>query len=352
MEMRELANSPGEWLKGTGSASDVVISSRIRLARNLVQFPFLSRASDEQKRRILEIIRDHLADIPVTSKLTFVDLTKTDPIDRSLLVERHLISRELADGDWPRGAAFAETETMSVMINEEDHLRTQVLRSGLELADTWHQIDQIDDALEEKLDFAFSAQLGYLTACPTNVGTGIRVSVMLHLPALVISREIEKVFQADTKVNLAVRGLYGEGTQASGDFYQISNQRTLGKSEMQIIENIESVVPRIVEYEKIARDKLLVENRPALEDRVWRAYGQLRAARTISSEETLHLLSAVRLGVNVGLITDLSIASINQLLIHTQPAHLQELRGEPLDPEERNVERATYIRSRLTNGKQ
>ena len=352
MEMRDLANSPGEWLKGTGSQSDVVISSRIRLARNLVQFPFLSRATDEQKQRILEIIRDHLAGIPITSKLTFVDLTKTDPIDRSLLVERHLISRELADGDWPRGAAFADTETMSVMINEEDHLRTQVLRSGLELADTWHQIDQVDDTLEERLDFAFSAQLGYLTACPTNVGTGIRVSVMLHLPALVISREIEKVFQAVTKVNLAVRGLYGEGTQASGDFYQISNQRTLGKSEMQIIENIESVVPRIVEYEKLARNKLLAESRPTIEDRVWRAYGQLRTARTISSEETLHLLSAVRLGVNVGLIIDLSIDSINQLLIHTQPAHLQELRGEVLDADERNVERATYIRSRLNGGKQ
>lgn len=347
MQMRDLASSPGEWLKGTGPHSEVVISSRIRLARNLVQFMFLSRADDEQKQRILDIVCGHLAAIPMTSKLTFVDLNEADPVDRSLLVERHLISRELADGDWPRAVAFSETETMSVMINEEDHLRTQVIRSGLELEETWKQIDELDDALEERFDFAFSAQLGYLTACPTNVGTGIRVSVMLHLPALVITREIEKVFQAVTKVNLAVRGLYGEGTQASGDFYQISNQRTLGKSEVQIIGNIESVVPRIVEYEKIAREKLLVENRPTLEDRVWRAYGQLRTARTISSEETMHLLSAVRMGINIGLITDLSIAAVNQLFIHTQPAHLQELRGEVLDTDERDVERASYIRSKL-----
>ena len=347
MQLRELAKSPGEWLKGTGPQSEVVISSRIRLARNLVQFPFLSMATVDQRQRVLDIVTDALGKTPMTRALAALDLTKLDAVDRSLLVERHLISRELADGDWPRGVAFSDTETVSLMINEEDHLRTQVLRSGLELPDAWRQIDQLDDALEEKLDFAFSASLGYLTACPTNVGTGIRVSVMLHLPALVITREIEKVFQAVAKVNLAVRGLYGEGTQASGDFYQISNQRTLGRSETQIIENIESVVPRIVEYEKIARGKLLAENRPSLEDRVWRAYGQLRTARTISSEETMHLLSAVRMGVNIGLITDLSIDAVNQLFIHTQPAHLQELRGVVLDTEERNVERASYIRTKL-----
>ena len=347
MRMRDLAKSPGEWLRGTGPFADVVISSRIRLARNLVQFPFLSQATKDQKQRVLDILREQLPVVPDGSKLSFVELTQADPVDRSLLVERHLISRELADGDWPRGVAFCETETISIMVNEEDHLRMQVLRSGMELGDAWRQIDGVDDALEAQLDFAFSAQLGYLTACPTNVGTGMRVSVMLHLPALVITREIEKVFQAVAKVNLAVRGLYGEGTQASGDFYQISNQRSLGKSELQIMENIESVVPRIVEYEKIARERLMAESRASLEDRVWRAYGQLRAARTISSEETMHLLSAVRMGVNIGLLKDLSIDTINQLFIHIQPAHLQELRGEVLDADERNVERASYIRSRL-----
>jgi protein arginine kinase len=347
MRLRELAGSPGEWLKGSGPHSDVVISSRIRLARNLVQFPFLSMATAEQKQRVLDLVTEALRAIPLTSALTVVDLTQVEPVDRALLVERHLISRELAEGDWPRGVAFSANETISLMINEEDHLRTQALRSGMELADAWKEIDALDDALEQKLDFAFSAQLGYLTACPTNVGTGIRVSVMLHLPALVITREIEKVFQAVAKVNLAVRGLYGEGTQASGDLYQISNQRSLGKSEPQIIEQLSAIVPRIVEYEKMARQKLLAETRATLEDRIWRAYGQLRTARTISSEETMHLLSAVRMGVNLGLITDLSIDAVNQLFIHAQPAHLQELTGRTLDTEERNVERATYIRAKL-----
>ncbi len=350
MRLRDLARAPGEWLKGSGPQSDVVISSRIRLARNLVQFPFLSMATADQKQRVLDLVAASLREIPLASALTVVDLTKVEPVDRALLVERHLISKELADGDWPRGVAYSGNETISLMINEEDHLRTQALRSGMELSDAWRQIDALDDALEQKLDFAFSAQLGYLTACPTNVGTGIRVSVMLHLPALVITREIEKVFQAVAKVNLAVRGLYGEGTQASGDFYQISNQRSLGKSEPQIIEQLSAIVPRIVEYEKMARQKLLAENRATLEDRIWRAYGQLRTARTISSEETMHLLSAVRMGVNLGLITDLSIDAVNQLFIHAQPAHLQELRGKLLDSEERNVERATYIRAMLNGG--
>ena len=347
MRLRELAKSPGEWLKGTGPQSDVVISSRIRLARNLVQFPFLSMASAEQRARTLDLVGAALRETPLTEALTLVDLTQVEPVDRALLVERHLISKELADGDWPRGVAFSDNETISLMINEEDHLRTQVLRSGMELLDAWRQIDALDDALEQKLDFAFSGQLGYLTACPTNVGTGIRVSVMLHLPALVITREIEKVFQAVAKVNLAVRGLYGEGTQASGDFYQISNQRSLGRSEPQIIENLSAIVPRIVEYEKMSRADLLEKKRPVIEDRIFRAYGQLRTARTISSEETMHLLSALRMGVNLGLVSDLNIEAVNQLFIHTQPAHLQELRGRLLDTEERNVERATYIRSML-----
>lgn len=350
MHLRKLAETPGEWLKGTGPSAEVVISSRIRLARNLVQFPFLAMATPDQKQRLLDLVREALDATPLTHDLAVIDLTTVEPVDRALLVERHLISKELADGDWPRGVAFSSNETVSLMINEEDHLRTQVLRSGMEMLDAWRQIDQLDDALEEKLDFAFSPQFGYLTACPTNVGTGIRASVMLHLPALVITREIEKVFQAVSKVNLAVRGLYGEGTQASGDFYQISNQRSLGKSEPQIIENLEAIIPRIVDYEKLARQDLLAKKRPVIEDRIFRAYGQLRTARTITSEETMHLLSAVRMGVNLGLIPDLSIERVNQLFIHAQPAHLQELTGRTLDTEERNVERASYLRSMLNGG--
>jgi protein arginine kinase len=233
------------------------------------------------------------------------------------------------------------------MVNEEDHLRIQGLRSGFQLRATWEQVDDIDSRLEKHLDYAFSPQFGYLTVCPTNVGTGMRASVMLHLPALVMTRQIDKVFQAVSKINLAVRGLYGEGTQASGDFYQFSNQPTLGKSEVEIIENIERVVPRIIEYERTVRDGLLEQRREVIEDKVWRAYGMLQTARTINSEETMDLLSAVRMGVNLKIIRDVEISTVNELFILTQPAHLQKMERSELNGPERDVTRATFIRNRL-----
>ncbi len=233
------------------------------------------------------------------------------------------------------------------MINEEDHLRIQVLRSGFALENCWNEIDRIDDLLEEQVTYAFSQQMGYLTACPTNVGTGIRVSVMLHLPALVMTKEIQKVFQALHKISLAVRGLYGEGSQAMGDFYQISNQVTLGKSEEAIIEELKDVVPNIIAYERRVRNALVHENRQNLHDQIARAYAILKGAQTISSEETMHLLSSVRMGINLGLIDDLKIPTINELFIHTQPAHLQKIRKESLASAERNVARASYLRMRL-----
>ena len=349
MDLRELARQPGEWLRGSGPEAEIIISTRIRLARNLVQFPFLTHASEDQKRMIVEKITQAVNDSDVAADLVHLDLQTMGNVDRTLLVERHLISRELADGEGPRGVIFGDGERISLMINEEDHLRMQALRSGLELTESWRNLDRIDDLLAAKLAFAFSSQLGFLTACPTNVGTGLRVSVMMHLPALVVTREVEKVFHAVAKVNLAVRGLYGEGTQASGDFYQISNQRTLGKSEAEIFENLGGIVPRIVEYEKVARTKLMTDSRSTLEDRVWRAYGMLRTARTITSEETMHLLSSVRMGVNLGLLADVSIKTVNELFILTQPAHLQVLRGAELDSAARNVARAEYIRQRLGN---
>jgi protein arginine kinase len=223
----------------------------------------------------------------------------------------------------------------------------QVMRSGMALSEAWEQANAIDDALEERLNFAFHHQLGYLTACPTNVGTGLRASVMLHLPALVIAKQIEKVFKALHKINLAVRGLYGEGSQASGDFWQISNQVTLGSSESRIIQNITVVVPQIIQYERDARSALLNESRQTLQDRVARSLGILRSAHNISSEETMHHLSNVRLGINLGLIDGLEIQTINEMFIHTQPAHLQKIQGAELDSQGRNIARATYLRSRL-----
>ncbi len=348
MDLDALTTTSGEWLRGTGPDSDIVVSSRIRLARNLAQFPFPSRADDSTRSEIESLLREKLDLVQLGTELIYVDVNTLETLDRQFLVERQLISREHADSHGSRGVGFGDQENVSLMVNEEDHLRIQVLRSGFSLNECWSEIDRIDDLIESHVTYAFSEELGYLTACPTNVGTGIRVSVMLHLPALVITKEIQKVFQALHKISLAVRGLYGEGSQAMGDFYQISNQVTLGKSEEQVITGLNDVVANIIAYERRVRDALVKENRSSLHDQVARAYGILKNAQTISSEETMHLLSSVRMGINLGLIDDLEIPTVNELFIHTQPAHLQKLRKEHLESSERNVARASYLRLRLT----
>ncbi len=348
MNLDSLMNHPGEWLRGTGPESDIVISSRIRLARNLSSFPFSSRASAHQKAEIEVLLRDRLGKLDFAPGLDYVHVPGLTPLDRQLLVERQLISRELANTEGPRGVALAPQETVSVMINEEDHLRLQVMRSGFALDEAWQDIDRLDDAIEGRANYAFSEEFGYLTACPTNVGTGMRASVMLHLPALVLTKQIEKVFRALQKINLAVRGLYGEGSRASGDFYQISNQVTLGKSETTILTDIREVIPQIITYERQARATLTRESREALHDAVSRAFGTLRSATMMTSEETMDLLSKVRLGVNLGLLEEkITIPTVNELFLQTQPAHLQKLMGAALDGEERNSARARYLRSRL-----
>jgi len=284
--------------------------------------------------------------------LAYLDVNTLTKIDRQFLVERQLISREHAESDGARSVAIDRQEKFSLMINEEDHLRIQVMHSGLALDTAWQRINEIDDMVEEKMTFAFHPRLGYLTACPTNVGTGMRVSVMLHLPALVITRQIEKVFRSLQKISLAVRGLYGEGSQAMGDFYQISNQITLGRSEQELIEQVNDVVPVLIDYERKARQFLIRESEKDLHDRVSRAFGILCTAQTISSEETMHLLSSVRMGINLGLIENLEIPMVNQLFIHTQPAHLQKLSGSELDTANRNIERAHYLKNHLRKARE
>lgn len=343
-----LTHTSGEWLRGNGPEAEFVISSRIRLARNLAQYPFPTRADDPTRAEVEGLLRERVAALPIS--LNYINVSGLSKLDRQFLVERQLISREHSESHGSRGVAISNEENVSLMINEEDHLRIQVLHSGFALEDCWDEINRIDDAIESNVAYAFSDTLGYLTSCPTNVGTGIRVSVMLHLPALVITKEIQKVFHALQKINLAVRGLYGEGSQAMGDFYQISNQATLGKSEDKLIANLHEVVPNIVNYEKRVRTALVKENRESLHDQVSRAYGILKNAQTISSEETMHLLSSVRMGINLGLIDDLEISTVNELFIHTQPAHLQKLRNEQLDSADRNIARARYIRHRLDGG--
>jgi protein arginine kinase len=347
MNLDNLTHAGGEWLRGSGPESDIVISSRIRLARNLAAFPFTNRASGYQKAEIESLLRDRISKLELTPKLGYLNVPSLSTLDRQLLVERQLISRELAAAEGPRGVALGPQETVSLMVNEEDHLRMQVMRSGFALDEAWQEIDRIDDLLEQKVTYAFSEEFGYLTACPTNVGTGMRASVMLHLPALEHTRQIEKVYRALQKINLAVRGLYGEGSRPTGHFYQISNQVTLGKSETQILSEIHSVIPQIISYERISRESWLRENRQSLEERISHAYDTLRSATMMTSEETMELLSYVRLGINLHLVEDVTIPTVNELFIHTQPAHLQKLMGEPLDGEARNAARARYLRTRL-----
>lgn len=348
MNLDSLLPNLGEWLRGTGPDSDVVVSTRIRLARNLAQFPFTNRATNAQKNEIVHKAREAIEQANLPHKLQYLDVAGLPPLDRQFLLERQLISRELASVlEGPRGVAFDDRECVSVMVNEEDHLRLQVLRSGFALEEAWADIDRLDDALESRLTYAFHEQFGYLTACPTNVGTGLRASVMLHLPALGISKQIEKVFRALQKINLAVRGLHGEGSRAFGDLYQISNQVTLGKPEAKILKEISEVIQTILVYERQTRQALLKERRQAEQDRIARAIGTLGSATMITSEETMELLSAVRLGIHLHLIDDLPATTVNQLFIHTQAAHLQKIMGTELGGEERNAARAKYLRSKL-----
>jgi len=347
VDLNDLVRTSGEWLRGSGPESDIVISSRIRLARNLAEFPFISRASQADRTEIENTLRDRVLEVQQSGELEYVNVNELKVIDRQFLVERQLISREHAESEGARGVAIARNEQVSLMINEEDHLRIQVMHSGLDLEAAWNQINEIDSLLAERVNFAYHPKLGFLTACPTNVGTGVRVSVMLHLPALVITRQIDKVFRSLQKISLAVRGLYGEGSQAMGDFYQISNQITLGETELDLVKQVGDIVPYLIAYERRARDVLVRESHENLHDKVSRAYGILRTAQTISSEETMHLLSSVRMGVNLGLIEDLQIPLLNELFIHTQPAHLQKLRGIELDTADRNIERARYLRRHL-----
>jgi protein arginine kinase len=347
VNLEELAARSGEWLRGSGPESDIVMSSRIRLARNLADYPFVRRCTEPDRGKIVRMLRDRILESKELTNVTYVDVEVLAAVDRQFLVERQLISRELSESEGPRGVIIDADERFSVMVNEEDHLRLQVMSSGLALQSAWEQINRIDDLIEQKVTYAFHDRLGYLTACPTNVGTGMRVSVMLHLPALVITRQIDKVFRSLQKISLAVRGLYGEGSQAMGDFYQISNQITLGRREEELIRQVAEVVPVMIDYERRAREFLVKQSQKDLHDRVSRAFGILCTAQTISSEETMMLLSSVRMGVNLGLIEDVEIPTINQLFIHTQPAHLQKIRGMELDTADRNVERAHYLQRQL-----
>ena len=348
MKLSDVYQHTGLWMDGSGPKSDVVISSRIRLARNIDGFLFYSHASTEQRSELLDFIHGRILETDLRDRIWYVDIQQAGPLERQILKERQLISKQLAEGDGSRGVAISHDESLSVMINEEDHLRIQMLASGLQLHETYDQIYRVETILEEKMDYAFSPQYGYLTACPTNVGTGIRVSVMLHLPALKMTGQIEKVFQAAKDMSLTVRGLFGEGSEPIGDFFQLSNQTTLGKTEKQIMDElIRYAINPVVEYERIARQRLVKDKLTALDDKVYRSLGLLTNARMISTEESLFLLSYLRLGVQLGRIKNLNLETINELFILTQPAHLQNLQHRSLESSERDIARADFIRDRL-----
>ncbi len=348
VKLEDLAQQSGEWMSGHGPESDIVISSRIRLARNLADFPFIRKCTPKDRADIAAEVHRALDSLPLSADAEYVDVAKLGDLDRQFLMERQLISHELSEAQGARAVILDPSERFSIMVNEEDHLRLQVMQSGLDLESAWERIDKLDDLLESKLTYSFTRKLGYLTACPTNVGTGLRVSVMLHLPALVATKQIDKVFRALNKINVAVRGLFGEGSQFMGDFYQVSNQTTLGRNEVALMSKVKEVVPRLIEYERRAREFLIEESKQDLHDNVSRALGILCTAKKISSEETMHYLSKVRMGVNLGLIGDIQIPTLNKLFIHTQPAHLQKLRGNKLSVTDRNIERAIYLQRHLS----
>ncbi|WP_442956109.1 protein arginine kinase [Paenibacillus sp. MMO-177] len=336
-------------MKGVGPDSDIVISSRVRIARNLRQFPFPMLATNQQSLEVM----NQLTAIGQSGKLDPIGhfetiiLSELSELERRVLVEKHLISPNLANESRGGAVILSENESVSIMINEEDHLRIQCLYPGFQVKEAWTLANQIDDIFEEETNYAFDEQRGYLTTCPTNVGTGIRASVMMHLPALVLTQQINRILSAVTQVGLAVRGMYGEGSEALGNLFQISNQITLGQTEAEIIDNLHGVAKQIIEHEKAARQRLMSESRLRIEDRVRRSYGILAYAAVMDSKESAQRLSDVRLGVDLGLLDHVTSQSLNELIVMTQPGFLQQTFNEKMSADQRDYRRAQLIRNQL-----
>ncbi len=347
MEIHEFLVPPAETARRKGPYDRIVMSSRVRLARNLKDAAFPGWAKKQERVRVLDLIRPAVEGLPDMKESFSETMDNLSTLDKQILVERHLISREHAAKSAGSGLVLNREETLCFMINEEDHLRMQALRPGLQLRQAWNTIDQADSALEKKLEYAFTPDLGYLTACPTNLGTGIRVSAMLHLPGLVLAEQINPIIQSVNKLGLAVRGLYGEGTEALGNVFQVSNQMTLGETEGAIVERLEKVLAQIIEHEENARATLLEKKPKMVLNHIGRAYGILANAHSVSSKETMNLLSLMRLGIDLALFPGVDRSLVDELFILTQPAHLQKQHSEKLSAEERDLLRADMVRDRL-----
>ena len=348
IDLSLLADGGMGWLDASGPESHLVLSTRVRLARNLTAFPFQGRSSDAERERMLKEVEAAARDTVLLGRAMSFRLDRLDEADRQLLHERHLVSKELAGletgGRVRYAAALLHQDRAGVMLNEEDHLRLQGLSSGFALPATYEEVDRLDGELGRRLRFAFHPEFGYLTACPTNVGTGLRASVLIHLPGLVLTKEVSRVLQGLAQVGLTFRGLYGEGSEVVGNFFQLSNQTTLGKSETDLLDQLARVVRQVIDYEEQARQVLLQSAPTVIEDKVWRAYGLLRHARSLSFDEAMNLLSGVRLGAGLGLIPGIGMYTLNKLLIQSQPAHLAVAERLALGDPALALRRASMVR--------
>ncbi|WP_202708249.1 protein arginine kinase [Sporosalibacterium faouarense] len=338
-----------KWLKGKGPDSDIVISSRVRLARNLENTSFSQRMNDEEANVVKQQVKDAIlnGNSVISKDFNYFNIENIDLLNRRILVEKHIISPGLLEKPDKSAFLISKDEKVTVMMNEEDHVRIQVLNPGLSLEESWDLCSKIDDLLDENLKYAFDDKFGYITACPTNVGTGLRASVMLHLPALVLTNYINKILQAVSQIGLTVRGLYGEGTDVMGNLFQISNQTTLGKTEEEIIEKLKNIVMQIIDKERASRESLFNNQGIRIEDKIYRSLGILRNSRIITSKEAMDLLSFVRMGIDMGIIKDVNIDVVNNLMITTQPANIQKYAKSELSSQERDVKRAELIREKL-----
>ena len=345
MNISELTANHAQWLNGAEDRHGIVVSCRARLARNLSALPFAPKATVEDQEQVIEQVLTAAQRGHLMNSASFFRMDTLRENERRLLVERHLVSPALAESKGQRGLLFSRDESLSIMINEEDHLRLQAILPGLQAENAWAAVNALDDELGASVAYAHSDKWGFLTACPTNVGTGLRLSILIHLPALVLTEDMERVTRGLTEMAFTVRGFYGEGTHPVGNLFQVSNQSTLGVEEDKIVEKLTAITQQIIACEKDAQDALLKEARAQVEDKVWRAYGLLSHARVLSSQEFMNLLSAVRLGYSLGLLKQLDSAFMNRLMIVTQPSHLQTENGEEIAAEERDIYRAERVRS-------
>lgn len=338
-----------KWIESRGPEGDIVLSSRVRLARNMKAYHFPHVMDNEEAFKVIKECSAAVleSNTPLSRSFELVELAKLSQLDRISLVEKHLISPGLAENYKRSGVLINDDSTVSIMINEEDHIRLQIIYPGLQLRETYDLANKIDDVIEERIDYAYDQKMGYLTVCPTNIGTGMRASVMMHLPALSMTQNINGVLNAVTQVGLTIRGIYGEGSNVQGNVYQISNQVTLGLSEEEIISNLTAVTRQIIDMEKAERQKLADSNQIKLEDNAWRSLGILKSARVLSSSECLNLISNLRLGIELGIISGIDSVTLNELMINTQPATLMKIEGGEFDAESRDIKRAKYVREKL-----